>query len=309
VLDKLKEYQRTLRADDPGGPHDPEWKKIIDLSSKTLIENSKDIDIATRLVEALTKQHGFPGLRDGLQLLRRLNEEAWDRMLPVIEEDDDLDTRATRYSALDRDDGGMLFPMALRMITLVTGRVGPFNCFERDRVLKGKSSFSQEDLDQAVIATPLEVCQSNFEDLTQAMEEFLKLKAVLDEKLRSYSPSFSKLREALGECYTVAKGFYEQKAPPPEEGGGTDVGGQAADSGGSGRAPGSREACYRELARIADQLQALEPHSPIPYILKRAVEMGKMPFPQLIRALVNQDENALGNLRLWYGIHSDPEST
>ena len=36
----------------------------------------------------------------------------------------------------------------------------------------------------------------------------------------------------------------------------------------------------------ADLLERLEPHSPIPYLIRRTVELGAMPFPQLMKALL-----------------------
>jgi len=48
----------------------------------------------------------------------------------------------------------------------------------------------------------------------------------------------------------------------------------------------------------------LEPHSPIPYLVQRAVELGAMPFPQLMRALI-RDANTLTELSRELGIKSE----
>jgi type VI secretion system protein ImpA len=64
---------------------------------------------------------------------------------------------------------------------------------------------------------------------------------------------------------------------------------------------GSREQAYRQLAQAAALLRQLEPHSPIPYLIQRAVELGSMPFPQLIRALI-REQNVLSELNRELGI-------
>ena len=50
----------------------------------------------------------------------------------------------------------------------------------------------------------------------------------------------------------------------------------------------NREGLYRQLEQIADALQRIEPHSPIPFLLKRAVRLGSLPFPELMRAIIRE---------------------
>jgi hypothetical protein len=54
-------------------------------------------------------------------------------------------------------------------------------------------------------------------------------------------------------------------------------------------------------------LQQIEPHSPIPYLVKRAVELGALPFPRLIQQLI-RDGNVLTELKREMGIKDDIEA-
>ena len=65
--------------------------------------------------------------------------------------------------------------------------------------------------------------------------------------------------------------------------------------------PYNRAEIYRQLEQSANVLRQLEPHSPIPYLIQRAVELGSMPFPQLIRALI-REPNILSELNRELGI-------
>ena len=56
-------------------------------------------------------------------------------------------------------------------------------------------------------------------------------------------------------------------------------------------APTSREDAYRQLLLIADYLARTEPHSPVPYLIKRAVEWGNKPLSEL---LAEPDQCGLG---------------
>ena len=48
----------------------------------------------------------------------------------------------------------------------------------------------------------------------------------------------------------------------------------------------TRAEIYARVAEAAAKLQQIEPHSPIPYLLNRAVELGSLPFPDLMKSLI-----------------------
>src|SRR5262249_29112275 len=68
------------------------WPAVIEIATDALATKTKDLQIAAWLVEALVKQHRFPGLRDGLRLLCGLQEQFWESLYPEIE-DGDLEAR------------------------------------------------------------------------------------------------------------------------------------------------------------------------------------------------------------------------
>src|SRR5438128_2669895 len=110
-------------------------------------------------------------------------------------------------------------------------------------------------------------------------------------KMGPLAPGLIDLRGAVEDCRKLIKQILGQKG---EEGG--EVGGnssmEAAPSSSGAAKAGSREQAYRQLAQAAAVLRQLEPHSPIPYLIQRAVELGAMPFPQLMRALI-REQNVL----------------
>src|SRR5437763_1305792 len=93
----------------PQSPQPADWPGIEQLAKDTLEQTSKDLLVAARLTEALVKQHGFGGLRDGLRLLRRLAQDCWDRIHPVIQ-DGDVDARSGPFEWLDDDLQGARVP-------------------------------------------------------------------------------------------------------------------------------------------------------------------------------------------------------
>ena len=124
---------------------------------------------------------------------------------------------------------------------------------------------------------------------------------ILNGKMGSVAPGLIDLRAAVEDCRKLVKQMLAQKG---EEGGAEVTANGSAEagptSGGVAKA-GSREQAYRQLAQAAAVLRQLEPHSPIPYLIQRAVELGSMPFPQLMRALI-REQNVLNELTRELGI-------
>ncbi len=83
--------------------------------------------------------------------------------------------------------------------------------------------------------------------------------------------------------------------------GGALLGGQRAAGAGIPSLAGmitDRTHAYRLLDDIAGYLERHEPHSPTPYLLKRAVAWGQMPLPDLMREIVRQE----GDLTRYLGL-------
>jgi type VI secretion system protein ImpA len=57
------------------------------------------------------------------------------------------------------------------------------------------------------------------------------------------------------------------------------------------------------LTAVADYLLANDPHSPIPYILQRAVELGQLGLPELLEQ-VSDEEGGLSRLLEALGLHT-----
>jgi type VI secretion system protein ImpA len=63
---------------------------------------------------------------------------------------------------------------------------------------------------------------------------------------------------------------------------------RAADSSSGLR---SREEAFRRLDEVADYLLRTEPHSPVPYLVKRAVTWGAMPLAELLQELLDSESD------------------
>jgi len=68
----------------------------------------------------------------------------------------------------------------------------------------------------------------------------------------------------------------------------------------------TRTDIYARIGEAADLLEKIEPHSPVPFLLRKAVEFGGLPFPELMKALV-RDDSVLSEMNRELGIKPPPE--
>lgn len=69
----------------------------------------------------------------------------------------------------------------------------------------------------------------------------------------------------------------------------------------------SRQSLYQQIAEIAQRLEQLEPHSPVPYLLRRAVAVGMLPFPEMIKSFV-RDQSVLEEMARELALPKEGES-
>ncbi|NUW69223.1 ImpA family type VI secretion system protein [Vibrio coralliilyticus] len=66
-----------------------------------------------------------------------------------------------------------------------------------------------------------------------------------------------------------------------------------------------REQAFSELRKISAFFQRNEPHSPIPFLLGRAIRWGNMSLPELFDEMIGSDSNAMSQVRLLSGIDQE----
>lgn len=288
-----------------------QWSKLIQLASQKLRQKSKDLAIAGWLTEALVNQHGFPGLRDGLLLISGLCERFWDHLYPLID-DGDLEIRAAPLqSLLERNS-----PLWIGEIGLTKA---PLRAPETDEVIPVSYNLwhsivvaQLEDkkpllgsMDEAAAKSPTDFLQNLYGDIEETAAALAALNSQLNEKFGSAAPSTVAAAENLAKCKSrvatvlTKRGVRLDQDNEEAETGTDKSGGNESSSNGShgggfnGRSGpiGNREDALQRLRDVADFFRRTEPHSPVPYLIQRAINWSRMSFEQLLVELV-RDDNA-----------------
>lgn len=307
TFDLVKEARRE---DDPNLPQGiyttklkkADWPLVEQLCTEALSTRSKDLQLAAWLLEAWIHLHGFVGAREGLVLLRGLLEGFWESIFPEIE-GEDLDAR---LSPLEWIDNKLWFVLKRQRITRPNvGDLPGYSSADRDQadrneMLAQKDSASARDADpltrarflQSATMTPTEF----FQDLRTTVDETLEAAQALEGVLRDKSGQEVILLYQFRGVLDAVRAFaveilHDRDAPMPFAPNGTPKSEpsplpEAMDTSTPSTGINSRADAYRMLLEAAEYLAKTEPHSPTPYLVRRAVAWGSMSLVEVMQELV-----------------------
>ncbi len=280
------------------------WPEIAEMAQGALAGETKDFEIAACFCEALLRQHGFAGLRDGLRLARRLAEQYWDGLYPRPSDGMIADrlsqfrglfrgalvvpiqrvamTEGTEYSRLDYD-------LATRLETVKDVKD------RQARIDRGDLTLQQ--FEQAVQDSSNKYYEDLLADIELVGAELNQLAELLLGKCQEYPDGEDALEsprevtKALEEYRGVVNSLIGNRLTQTEA---EEVPGEgasaAADSGavgGSGEL--TRDAALKQLRDLAEFFRKIEPHSPISHHIQEAVHWGSLSLPELLAELIPQE--------------------
>ncbi|HEY8560316.1 MAG TPA: type VI secretion system protein TssA [Pyrinomonadaceae bacterium] len=343
IYDEISEARRSDK-DVPQGEWQTElkyadYRKVISLAVPALEKDTKDLQIAAWLSEALVKEHGFVGLRDCLRLVTGLQETFWETLHPEIDEGD-MEGRANAIAWMELQTS-----YALKQAK-ITGYQGysfidfedskkydiPENLASLDSTEQARYNALRDEAEKENRVTAnkwrAEMAQTRrqfVEELSFLFDEcwaaYNDVNRVIEERFdRNQAPGMNNLRKALDDVHTLVKKFLEEKrAEEPDEiteeiieEGADGEGGAVVRVAGVATASGAiqnRQDALKRLGDIADFFKKTEPHSPISYILQRAVKWGNMPLELWLQDVI-KDETVIYNIRQTLGFNTNlPESS
>jgi len=334
TYDAIKEARRAdddlARGDWQEDLKVADWRAVTELATQALTSKSKDIQIAAWLTEALVKQKGLPGARDGFSLIRQLHERFWDTLHPQPE-NGNLETRAGAIEWLNDK-----LPLSILGLPLTPpdekGEAYSYNRYQESRrvdaegrknaetvpIALAEGKITGEMFDKQVAAGRRKFYEELFADLNAASAECGKLAATVDEKFGRDAPGLMAIKRVFEDLQHLVEGIVKKKRelePDPEPASDGDrvapaVAGNGPRSANLGGilplAPLDRADALRRLEAVAAYFHRTEPHSPVAYLVQRAVRWGQMPLEQWLSDVI-ADQGVLGHLRETLGIKNSEE--
>ena len=311
VYDKIKEARREEDQPPPGMTErdrkTADNSLVIKLTTDTLTTKTKDLQLAAWLTEALLKQKGFGGLRDGLAVCHGLVEKFWDTVYPEIE-DGDVQARGAPLGFI-----GTKLEIPLKLIPVVEKAKYGFLDHQQSREVGYEDQAKSDDakkkrtlaikegkvapevFDTAFEDTPKKFYAQAEKDLDDCLQLVRQLQESCDPKFVEDGPSFGPLRTALEATRHLIHGFLQkkrEKEPDPVEQIAVQPGaegGVAGDAAATGQVrvgvlitvetssePPDRVEAIAKIAEAAAFLRRREPKSPASYLMLRGLRWGEL---------------------------------
>ena len=314
VYDRIEEARREDDATLPQGVWEhtlkkADWNRVFTICTETLYDQSKDLQIAVWATEAATMLFGLRGLVEGLSMIGLLADRFWETIYPKFREDDP----EIRIVPLEHADALLcqrMLQIPLTQKTALEEQVYTWSDWidaeHRERVrLQQKSEESGEEKTKiltAVDATPAAFYLGMLDRLNELSGETVRLHEILSGKSGDSAPSFSKIDTEVDTIRDLVKNWLSQRKGVdvhalPEvvteqktgEENIMETDREAEQPASTASHVNERMEAYMLLERAAEILVRCEPHSPVPYLIRRLVTWKNKSLAELMEELARRE--------------------
>lgn len=314
-----------------------DWDFVKNQCAELLSHTSKDMKLALWYVDALSHTEHLAGISHGLNLLQALNDEYWLTMYPPLDgEEDSMDIRAGLLSWFVKtltDD--------LKQLPLADTKTGNYNynyyltARDHDKQRQQNpdsettSQLTLNDYNQAIKNSSESWQQALVKDLNVITEQWQALNDQLNDLMGMDAPVFAPvtdlltaltqhLRSLLPEQMDNAADMDQDAVSTMtnEEMVREDNGQQAVSKNITTTSfnpsnrdhQSNRRQALKLLGQIQDYFATNEPHSPVTFLLGRAIDWADMPLDQWLTHII-KNEDQLATLSDMIGIQPKRESS
>ncbi|MBB3258377.1 type VI secretion system ImpA family protein [Paraburkholderia bannensis] len=322
----LEAIKAARREDDPSLPMGV-WQNELKVADWSVVEagcidlligKSKDLMLAAWLAEAWLHRYGWEALPVGLRLINELCERFWDVLHPMPR-DGDWEFRAApiawvaghfpgllagRIELCETADNAVVLTLArwesAHRLAIALADRKDVPAAQRDEAKRESLA-----LETALRDAARPALAASLHAIASAHAGIGRLDIWCTRYLGDDAPALGALRDVLERVLALLREWAPMELVlNSNEASLVDAASRATACQGSDAPtgeiaqpamPSSRESAYRQLALIGEFLLRYEPHSPVPYMIQRALEWGGMPLPELLHQLTEEGRGrALG---------------
>lgn len=120
---QARNLERKLSQGDTDADPSKSWQTVYQDSQKLLSTQSKDLEVACWLTEALIRRDSFEGLLSGFNLIEQLIQHFWAQLHPMPDDEDGMETRLAPLFGLigGEAEGSLIAQINLQPITQDNG--------------------------------------------------------------------------------------------------------------------------------------------------------------------------------------------
>lgn len=281
---------------------EPNWREVGD-GCLELFARSKDLRVAMLLCLAQVRLDGYPGLRDGLRLVKGIAENFWDGMFPLLDPDDGNDPteRMNIIASLAVPPGSFGDPMKFQDRTREApivehrqlGRVGLRELLIVAGDLPAPTDASAPKLDSGAIEAIFEEVETPaLEAVAKTIEEAAELVKGLEDTLTNKvgagkAVDLSSFRTLVADAAKAVRKRLSKRGVGGPAGAIDEATGLPSGPGGQ-RLAGeiySSSDVREALDKIVRYYELREPSSPVALVMQCAHQLVDKNFLEIVRVL------------------------
>lgn len=325
LFDQIKEARRAdaeylTQGDWQTDLKQADWEKVIQLAAAGITEQSKDLMLVAWLSEGLAHRKHFAGIRFSLAVAQALLEDFWDTLFPSL--DEGVEERATRLAWLTTT-----LTDVVRTLPITQGQGYSLLKYEESRQVENLARQNPSAMNQAleegkinaelfqrsVVLTGTEHLHQKHAQISECLVACQQLQVAADSVFGHDAPSFLALNDVLVHARQLVERLLKERgveledaAPAQAEATGSPEAPAASSAAAPSvrrssdaqlrTAPQSREEAFALLQGVAQFFKQTEPHSPVPYLVERAIKWGNMPLESWLNDVI-KDSNVVDGIR------------
>ena len=317
TYDQIKAARREDDAELPQGIWQSklkkaDWQEVRNLCLQALETQSKDLQIAAWLLEACIHIDGFAGAAEGLRVLTALCEKFWSTIYPPLDPDDP----EHRLAPIAWIDSRLSVRLKLIPVTSPgSGDLPPYTWGDWENAIRleragqkdkkamqaaeAKGSATQSRFVSSATMTPSEFFRELKGQLSSALEEADRFEKALVRLDGTQEGALHQIKDVLRVIFHFVTESLSQRGadaveetvitenPPLTDQPETEMATKEQEQDLNFMGPiRNRAQAYQMLSAVADYLMKTEPHSPTPYLVRRAVAWGGMSLGDLLAQMM-----------------------
>ena len=287
----------------------PDYRTLEQICENTLKHTTKDLHVTAILTEAWANLYGLQGLTAGLESIVELCETFWETIYP--NNPSDIEVRLSAFIWINEKlsdvvlktlvtkpkmPGMLEYTLAnlidARQLELVIQKAGLRKTEIMEQVVKeGRPTL--ESITKSMQLTSITFYETILSDIKLTVLAIEKLEEFLEEKFQGEAITLKGFDTHLIQIETYAEEVLEQKRSP------SHYKETLNDSSNSYLVEEehtfdnlnqlSTKKLYALLEKVAERLESIEPKSPAPKLIRKAVEWGNMSTTELLTELARHD--------------------
>jgi type VI secretion system protein ImpA len=292
-----------------------QWGEVARLCLDAIETRTKDIQIAAWLTEAWLHLYGLAGLREGLRVTAAICERFWDQLHPRSESDEDLEYRLAPFEWINDK-----LPPVVRLLPLTAPTSDDMQTYswnDWETSTRPTPAGGAAQFQQSAMMTPTALYLALSKVLESAGQACSQLEECLQKRCGDRAASLRQLANVLEQIRGFVRSTLDQRNDGYQETGPRNDSDRetrairnaeepatqnASDDSEPYRQPYGRigpicdrSEAYRRLGEAADYLARTEPHSPTPYLVRRAIAWGSLRLEELLPELIH-NSSELGDI-------------